>query len=214
MKNKNQANISYDKIRTTLLSNELEPGQRLKEALWAENLGVNRADIRQALARLHGEGLLESGNRGGFFVRNYTDQEINEIYELRAVLEMAAAELAIHRATPEDIDELRDICELMKMLAEKDFFLGFNEADLRFHNTLVKSAHNKRLEKIYLSANLPLTNTMLPRIANEKSLKKDASEHLQILEALIQKDIKKIKILLTKGLHTLRLSPCDGLKHR
>lgn len=200
MKKKNQANISYDKIREQLLSNELEPGQRLKETLWAEKLGVNRADVRQALARLHGEGLLSTGKKGGFFVRNYNQQEVNEIYELRAILEMAAAEFAINRATSKDIKELTEICELMQLLAEKNFFLGFNEADLRFHQTLIKAAHNKRLEKIYISANLPLTNINLKQTTNQDSLKKDASEHFQILQALIQKDLKTMKNLLTKGL--------------
>jgi DNA-binding GntR family transcriptional regulator len=197
---KNQANISYDKIREKLLSNELEPGERLKETLWSEKLKVNRADVRQALARLHGEGLLVSGSKGGFFVRSYTDEEIYEIYELRAVLEIAAARLAIERATEEDIRQLKEICDLMTILAVNGYVYGIYEADLRFHSTLIKAAHNKRLEKTYLSANLPLTFTKNSTTPKNEMLIKGAAEHVQILEALINKDLKTIIYLLTKSL--------------
>jgi DNA-binding GntR family transcriptional regulator len=200
MTRKNQANLSYDKIRETLLANELQPGERLKESLWAEKLGFNRADIRQAFARLHGEGLLVSGGKGGFFVRSYSDQEIHEIYELRAILEIAAARLAIERATQEDIHQLQEICNLMTILAENEYVFSIYEADLRFHSTLIRAAHNQRLEKIYFSAHLPLTFTKRASTPSKEMLLKDAIEHRQILDALIQKDLKTMTLLLTKSL--------------
>lgn len=203
MAKKNQANISYAKIHKKLLANELKPGERLKESHWAEKLGVNRADVRQALSRLLGEGLLVSGKKGGYFVRDYTDEEINEIYESRAILEIAAARLAIERATQEDIQQLKEICDQMQLLAENNYIIGIQESDLRFHTLLIKATHNKKLEQVYFSAHLPLT---FPRtvISNTKeSMLKDADEHYQILKALIDKDLEKMTFFLTKSLQKI-----------
>jgi DNA-binding GntR family transcriptional regulator len=200
MAKKNQANISYDIIREKLLANEFKPGQRLKESFWAEELGVNRADVRQALARMLGEGLLVSGSKGGYFVRDYTEAEINEIYESRATLEIAAAKLAIERATEQDIQNLREICDQMQLLAENEYVLGIYEADLRFHSAMIRATHNKKLEKIYYSAHLPLTVTRNTTVNFKQNMLKDAAEHAAILDALIRKDIKAMTFLLTKSL--------------
>jgi len=200
MASNNQAIFTYEKIREILLANELKPGDRLKETQWAAQLHVNRADVRQALARLHGEGLLVSGAKGGYFVREYTEAEIAEINEVRAVLETAAARLAVDRATKVDIATLYEICTIMKTLAENKLLLGLYEADLRFHHALVKAAHNTRLERLYISANLPLTN--MPNIPkmNTADLDTGAQEHFSIVRALSEKNLPEMVRLLTKSL--------------
>lgn len=200
MKRINQAQLAYEKIRQLILANELMPNERLKESFWAEKLNVNRADIRQAFARLHGEGLLVSGKKGGFFVRSYTEQEIKEIYELRAILEISAARLVIKRATDSDLQQIKDICNLMVALAENGFVFGFYEADLRFHTAFIKAAHNSCLEKVYANANLPLTFSKNFTQPSDKILIENAREHMQIFEAILKKDLQTLSHLLAKSL--------------
>jgi DNA-binding GntR family transcriptional regulator len=198
----NQAQTAYEKIREKLISRTLEPGQRLVESVWAQNLKVNRADIRQAFARLLGEGLLCAGAKGGFFVREFTDEDMKQMNEVRLALETAAARLAVSRATKHDIAELTKVSEHMIVMAENGYAMGVFEADLRFHEVLVRAAHNEKLESIYRNANLPLSMGM-PIVKNDNArLLKDAHDHRQIVEALKKKNLPTIVELLSKGLAT------------
>ena len=199
MAKQNQAQAAYEKIREKLIARTLEPGQRLIERIWAENLNVNRADVRQAFSRLLGEGLLNAGPKGGFFVREFTPAEMSELNEIRLVLESAAAKLAINRATKGDIARLAKICEHMSLMVENGYKMGVGEADLKFHETLVKSAHNSKLEFIYKIANLPLSMHIPPNVSKEK-LVSDVAEHIAIVEALKKKNFPEMLKRLSMGL--------------
>ena len=196
-----QAGKAYKAIRKQLVARVLQPGQRLIEKAWAEKLNVNRADIRQALSRLLGEGLLKAGEKGGFFVKNFDRQEMEHFNEVRYIIETAAAKLAMERATKADIKKLEHVAQQMQMMAENGYPLGVYEADLRFHEMLVALAHNKKLEQIYKLANLPLTMTIPPANTMDKStLIDDAREHTLIVKAIKEKKLSKIVNLLQKGL--------------
>ena len=199
MAKQNQAQAAYEKIREKLISRALEPGQRLIERIWADELNVNRADARQAFSRLLGEGLLNAGPKGGFFVREFTPAEMSELNEIRLVLEHAAAKWAVNRATKGDIAQLEKICEHMKLMADNGYRMGMGEADLEFHETLMKSAHNSKLEFIYKIANLPLSMHISPNVDKEK-LVSDVTDHIAIVEALKKKNLPEMLKLLSKGL--------------
>jgi DNA-binding GntR family transcriptional regulator len=199
MVKQNQAQVAYEKIREKLISRVLEPGQRLIERIWAENFNVNRADVRQAFSRLLGEGLLNTGPKGGFFVREFTPAEMRELNEIRLVLESAAAKLAVKCATKSDIAQLIKICQHMGLMVENGYIMGVSEADLKFHETLIKCAHNSKLEFIYKIANLPLSMHMPPNVTKEQLIA-DVADHVAIVEALKKKNLSEMLRLLTIGI--------------
>ena len=203
MNQQNKAQLAYQKIREKLISRTLEPGQRLVENLWAQNLNVNRADIRQAFSRLLGEGLLHAGAKGGFFVRKFTQKDMKQMNEVRLILETAAARLAINRATKKDITELTKVCDHMILMAENGYAMGVFEADLRFHEVLVRAAHNEKLENTYKIANLPLSSITPASNSNKEQLLKDSHDHCHIVEAIKKKDLSCIVKLLSTGLTDL-----------
>ena len=84
-------------LRELILGGELSPGQRLSELAVVERLGVSRTPVRAALARLQEEGLVEAIPSGGYAVRAFSEQEVNEAIELRGVLEGLAARLAAEK---------------------------------------------------------------------------------------------------------------------
>jgi DNA-binding GntR family transcriptional regulator len=202
MAEKNQAQSAYQKIREKLISRTLEPGYRLIESVWAENLKVNRADIRQALSRLLGEGLLKAGEKGGFFVREFTTEDMRQLNEVRFVLETAAARLAIERATADDIAALRQVCEHMKLMAENGYAMGVFEADLRFHEVLINAAHNEKLRQIYENANLPLSKSLNGLTVDKDKLLSTVNEHCELTDALSRKDLAR-----TAGTWAVRAGP-------
>ncbi|MFI4910074.1 MAG: GntR family transcriptional regulator [Sedimentisphaeraceae bacterium JB056] len=195
---KNQAQKAYIEIRKHLMARSLKPGERLTEKNWSEKLGVNRADVKQAFSRLLGEGLLMTGAKGGFFVKEFTNQELEELLEIRSILETAAAKRALTHATKEEIDELEKISNLMLEMARNNYYMGFKEADLHFHETLVKSSHNKKLEQIYMMANLPISGGTEIRDKSEHLLETDALKHIDMVKALRNRDETKL-ISLTQS---------------
>jgi DNA-binding GntR family transcriptional regulator len=188
MKQANKTNHAYEEIRKHILSRTLEPGERLVERTWAQKLAVNRADIRQALARLVGEGLLETGKKRGVFVPLPDSGREAEFLRARLALEIGAAYLAVKNATADDLTELDQIVELMRNLADRGMYAGFCEADFHFHEVLVRSAHSSHLMDIYHRANFPLT-LFSPRQSRQgELLHRDARRHQGLLKALQQRN--------------------------
>src|SRR5690606_16108861 len=87
-----------EEIRRWVLNGEIEPGERLREVDVAARLGMSRTPVRQAFQLLSGEGILDARPAGGFEVPLWSREEIDEIYQLRAVLESFAARRAVMRS--------------------------------------------------------------------------------------------------------------------
>ena len=187
----NKSEQAYLEIRKLIISRQIEPGQRLVERTLADRFDVNRADIRQACSRLEGEGLLESGAKGGFFVISLNQQQSDDMFRARQAIEVGAVTLAINNATAKDISRLEEIVELMYSLAKNSMVQGFYEADLLFHEILVASAKSDKLLKIYKSANFMLTNSK-SRKQNPKTLQEDARKHKKILQALKKHNLSEL----------------------
>ena len=88
MKVDSLANKVYNELRKKILSNQLVSGTRLKEDIWAKRLDVNRMAVREALTRLLGEQLIETGEKGGYFVKSMSVEDVRQIRELREILEL------------------------------------------------------------------------------------------------------------------------------
>jgi DNA-binding GntR family transcriptional regulator len=200
MSKKNKSEFSYQTIRKQLMARNVEPGTRLTEQKWSDQLGVNRGDIRQALARLEAEGLVVRGAKGGYFSRRYSPEEIGQANEARMILETGAAKLAVSRATKEDFEELEEICRHMELMTQNRYEMGFSEADVRFHEVLVRAAHNPKLMQIYRNASIPIThkNMSTPEELAE-TLENNLADHRDMLKALRDGDAERLIMLLVRG---------------
>ena len=135
----------YRTLREYLGSHVIVPGQRLSEAALALSLGVSRTPIREALARLESEGVIAADGRS-FAVPVLEDADVDEIYELRELLEPAALErLAASMPAPETLapvaDALRD-AEAADRTGDAEAFI---EANARFHGAWHALIANRRL---------------------------------------------------------------------
>ena len=101
-----RGHVAYDAIRDSILAGRLAPGTQLIERVLAEELDISRTPIRDALARLDADGLVERIPHVGVFVRKLTAREALHVLELRRGIECASAGAAAQRATPEDIEGL------------------------------------------------------------------------------------------------------------
>jgi DNA-binding GntR family transcriptional regulator len=200
MKTDSLANKVYVELRRKILANQLVPGMRLKEDVWAKKMEVSRMAVREALTRLLGENLVVFGEKGGYFVKTMNADDIKQIRQLRELLELGAIRLAIQHCTDEHISALERICEDFSNMVKNGYLGGACEADVKFHETLVASAVNPKLMELYQFSNIPLFHMKLGKMLQMDDYEQTDEEHRQIVNALKARDLRMAEEALIKHL--------------
>jgi DNA-binding GntR family transcriptional regulator len=181
------ATRAYRELRRALLQRAFVPGQRLVEVELAQQLGVSRTPVREALRRLVAEGLVEMLPSGGMAVRD-TRSEMADIYGLRQVLEGYAARLAATRITPEEIDHLESFCLRMRDALATNAHEQTVELNTAFHLAIAAASHSARLiEMIEGYRDLFLTPRTLSRYDHAAMLHSQ-QQHEAMVGALRRRD--------------------------
>jgi DNA-binding GntR family transcriptional regulator len=137
---------THAKLRAMIFSGELQAGQPMRQEEIARQLGVSRLPVREALNRLATEGLVELKPRRGFFVTSLNADEIEDIFDMRAMLEARAGILATERRTMADADALDVVVRALDAALEgSTTFEAWAELNLRFHTRLYQSCARKHL---------------------------------------------------------------------
>lgn len=208
-----QRDRAYRAMRRLLILQQLPEGERLREPEWASKLGVNRMALREAFARLEAEGLIQRGPKTGYLVPRLSDEDIQEVLEVRSVLECAAIErlVRVGRHTPEHLQPLRDACDQLEMLIQGDLLLGVSEADRRFHEELVSLAGNRRLVLIYNRAPLPMIHGPIVQEDHWPEISRQTlTEHRHILSLITRGDVPGAQAALRQHLSDRYLQPVRG----
>jgi len=128
-----------DLLEEAILEGELKPGERLRAEALAQRFGTSRTPIREALLQLEAHGLVEVEPNRGAVVRTFDRDDVLDLYEIRALLEPAAAARAAHRISADDVDRLGALCADASVEEQ----IVANEA---FHRIIVEAAGSPRLE--------------------------------------------------------------------
>lgn len=177
-------------LRTDIFSGRLNPGDPLPERQLAEQLGVSRTPVREALFTLQSEGLVDLSPNRGATVRRVTEHDIEQVYSLRMVLESYAAREAAIARRPEDLDELEAAhAKLMRISGRSAVSVSDQAlADLAFHRVISQATGSQLLHTIMGQV---LAYTVSYR-SNESYPKERAalalSEHRAILDAIHEQD--------------------------
>ena len=142
---------AYSTIRNGILEGRFPPNSRITEQEIAAESGVSRTPVREALRRLQAEGLLQFVPNQGAVVASWSARDIEEIFELRAMLESYVASLAAEHATAEQIAILENLAE-RQFVASKGRGTGTLETisalNSEFHRILQEAAGSQRLDAI------------------------------------------------------------------
>ncbi len=185
------AQRAYTWVRDGILESSLGAGSRLTEQELAAAVGVSRTPIREALRRLHAEGLVHFEPNHGAIVASFESRDAEEIFELRAVLEPLGARRAALHATAEEIAALRELAEkqMKESVARGNGYLTrIGELNDRFHRLIQQASNSGRLAKALsgiLEAPLIL-RTFREYTAGE--LRRSADQHLELVHALQARD--------------------------
>jgi len=193
-----------DLIRQAIVEGRVAPGQRLKEEELAQQLGISRTPIREALLVLQTEGLLEGAPNRGATVRMYDVAALEEMYELRAVLESHAARRAATRVTPAQLDVLRSSCERFAALVGAEDVPALVAENGVFHDTILAAADSERLSGMVRQVvALPLTYKSYVWYSPQQS-SASYHYHLQLVKALERGDGERAELVMREHVFEAR----------
>ena len=188
--------VAAELIRAAILDGRLEPGQRLKEEELARELGISRTPVREALLVLQTEGLVEGAPNRGAAVRAYDDADLDDLYQLRAVLEGFAARLAAARISAEQVERLRASCERFAALRAAEDVDELVAENLVFHDTILEAAGSERLTALVRGVvQLPLVYRSYHWYSPEQRLISD-HYHRQLAAALAGRDAERAEMVM------------------
>ena len=135
-------------LRQAIKDGLLKPGDRLMEIQLADELGVSRTPIREAIRQLEQEGFVVMVPRRGTYVADISLKDIAQVFEIRSALEELSAGLAAERITPDELESLERILVEINEFIDKGEFDKIVDADIRFHDILYHASRNTRLVDI------------------------------------------------------------------
>jgi DNA-binding GntR family transcriptional regulator len=177
---------AYATLRAEIIDSRLPAGTVLAEVEQAERLGISRTPLREALSRLHADGLVASHPGRGVIVTELSGDDVTELFELREALEMQAARLAARRRDREVFEGLRDdFGDVHDLLHDER---GYYDLVSRFDAAIDRAAGNPSLVRAlngvrtHVARVRRLPKNDVPRLADA------AREHLQIVDAILDGD--------------------------
>lgn len=185
------AESAYHRLRDEIMAGVLAADERLTETTLAERLGMSRTPVREAVKRLIIEGFLTRAAGEGLRVTALQADEVDQIFQIRLMLESYAARRAATHATPEEVAELRRLAEVMTAHtpphAEIDFST-ISEANAAFHRLVMQSANSPRLgAMLSLAVNLGLVLRTY-RMYSEADIIRQNRHHHDIVEAIAARE--------------------------
>lgn len=180
--------VVFNTLRQAILRGELKPGERLMEIALANRLGVSRTPVREAIRMLELEGLVIMIPRRGAQVAQITEQDLNDVLEVRLGLEELAVRFACERITDEEIKALGlAVKEFEKKMSNNDLSAQA-EADVKFHEIIYGATHNRRLVQIINNIREQMYRYRIEYLKDVESRKTLVKEHYEICDALKRRD--------------------------
>jgi DNA-binding GntR family transcriptional regulator len=136
---------AYEAIRKSILSGDWKIGEICNEKAIAADLGISRTPVREALLELASQGLVIFLPRRGLMVNRFTRRDVDEIFELRKAIELAAVVKITKASPPFDLFNIEESLLQQRKTAKQKDYLAFMEADRSFHTYFSKLTNNRRL---------------------------------------------------------------------
>ena len=180
--------VVFNTLRQAILRGELKPGERLMEIQLANQLGVSRTPIREAIRKLELEGLVLMIPRKGAEVADITEKSLLDVLEVRRALEELSAQLACDRITEEEILELKVAAEEFKKVLKSSDVTEIAEADVRFHDVIYLATKNQKLISLLNNLREQMYRYRVEYLKKEEVYEQLIREHEEIIEHISRRE--------------------------
>ena len=182
------AKIAYEALRESIQNSQLVPGEIYNEMNLAKELGISKTPVREALLELSAQGLVTFLPRKGVIVNHYTRRDIEEIFELRKAIELAAIEKVAKASPPCDPHRIEKTLKDQKIAFKKKDFLSYMNADRLFHTTISELTGNQRFVTVVENIRDMIHLMGIQALLLEGRGEKVIAEHEKVLEAIKEGD--------------------------
>jgi DNA-binding GntR family transcriptional regulator len=183
----------YSALKHRILTCSLQPGRRLMEKELAQELGVSRTPLREALNRLALEQLVFLTPYRGYAVAPVLLDDIRNLSELRLIVESASAALAAERATDDDLKLLEECATLHYQPGNRATYEQYLRDNSAFHQTLVRSTRNERLESVVASVLDQIQRPLYLGLDTGLDAEAATAEHYDLIDAVRKRDPSKAR---------------------
>ncbi|WP_326908108.1 GntR family transcriptional regulator [Sedimentibacter sp. MB31-C6] len=191
---KNLAQYAYKEIRNRIYFNQIKPGELIKENNLAEELGISRTPVREAIKMLASEDLIEVREGVGTFVKILSFKDIRDIFEVRKALEAIAVKSAINRITESDLKGLEDDFNRISMELEKGKLTReeFTDVDMKVHELIFNRCENSFARGIFEDIKLKIKQYQFLSYESLNNSNESILQHLEIINLLRKKDLNSL----------------------
>lgn len=177
-----------EQLRQRIFRRELEPGSWIDELKIAEEFGISRTPLREALKVLAAEGLVTMKVRRGAYVTEMSEKDLRDVYHLLSLLESDAAGVVAEHATDTQLKTLQDLhAELEAAVADREKFFAVNE---RFHMCLLEMADNRWRSQMVADLRKVMKLNRHNSLFKQGRIEDSLGEHRAILAAMVARDAK------------------------
>ena len=201
----------FESLREAIILGRLKPGERLMEIQLAEEMGVSRTPVREAIRKLELEGFVVMVPRKGAYVAGISVKDIVDVFEVRAALEGLAAGLAAERITGEEMDLLERSLLKINAVGGGDIDAAV-EGDISFHDIIYRASRNQRLVQIITHLQEQLLRFRMTSLSQPGRVKVALDEHKKIVEAISDRNVELAQTLATEHIENAEQSLLNALR--
>ncbi len=180
--------LAYQCIKDAIVTCELKPGQLIVQGDLADQYNIGITPVREALRQLSQEGFVQAVPRLGYQVSQITNQDVEEIFEMRLILESQSARMTAIRAP---LDVIKNICnqaDFTYTYKKKESYLEFLHGNALFHSTIAAASGNQRLAEQVIRILDELNRVFHLGLDVRDSAEEMRNDHLKLANALMNRD--------------------------
>lgn len=178
----------FSQLQKDILTGKLKPGQKLTEQAICKEYKVSRTPVREALRQLETEGLVENILNRGAFVVGLSQQDFEDMFELRKIYEVQAVKWAIERISDEEMEALEETFEFMEFYTLRNDVDKMLTINAGFHQIIYEASHNRMLHQLLSSYQTYLKYRSQEDVYAGNYLTTVLEEHRMIFKAFTEKD--------------------------
>lgn len=178
----------FSQLQRDILTGKLKPGQKLTEQAICKEYKISRTPVREALRQLETEGLVENILNRGAFVVGLSQQDFEDMFQLRKIYEIQAVKWAIERITDEEMDALEETFEFMEFYTLRNDVDKMLTINAGFHQIIYEASHNRMLRQLLSSYQTYFKYRPQEDIDTDNYLTEVLEEHRLIFKAFTEKD--------------------------
>ncbi|MDF9407060.1 MAG: putative HTH-type transcriptional regulator YdfH [Pelotomaculum sp. PtaB.Bin013] len=204
--------LVFESLREAILLGRLKPGERLMEVQLAEEMGVSRTPVREAIRKLELDGFVIMVPRKGAYVAGITLKDIADVFEVRAALEGMAAGLAAERITDEELDQLERSLVQIRESQSGDNINAVVEGDTAFHDIIYQASRNQQLVQIITHLREQIQRFRMTSLSQPGRSKFALDEHKKIVEAISDRDVELARVLAREHIENAEQSLLNAVR--